>query len=168
MESSFLCPNGSCQRIISSSSLQRQLIMMIRKHMSCYLDQSVVCDDPTCQTKTRFSGVFGRKCLMPKCRGLLSLQFSDRALYTQLQYFEWLFNFERILKKHPNATGMLLLFFTLCSYLLLLYLYLLLDAIQTCLEKYNSHIATLGKTVDQYLDTSLRRWVDMKQIFAFA
>ena len=93
---------------------------------------------------------------MPKCRGFLSLQFSDRALYTQMQYFEWLFNFERILKKHPNQAGE---FFQLLTFL---------DAIQNCLEKCKMHAVSLGKTVDQYLETSLRRWVDMKQIFAFS
>ena len=86
-----------------------------------------------------------------------------------MQYFEWLFNFDRILKKHPNATGRILTSSTLLSvYILIFSPSFALDAIQTCLDKYNMHIATLGKTVDQYLDTSLRRWVDMKQIFAFA
>jgi DNA polymerase alpha subunit A len=74
VENSFQCPNPDCLRTMPVASLQRQLVIEIRKHLARYLDQSVTCDDPTCQTKTRFSGVFGRKCLVPKCRGLLNLE----------------------------------------------------------------------------------------------
>jgi hypothetical protein len=73
-------------------------------------------------------------------------QFSDRALYTQLQYFEWLFDYERVLSKNPGSN----------------------DLIQACLEQYGSHIGSLSRVVEQYLDTSLRRWVDLGVIFSFA
>ena len=43
-----------------------------------------------------------------------------------------------------------------------------LEQLQGCLEKYSGHAVAMSKIVDQYLDTSLRRWVDLKQIFQFA
>ncbi|KAJ3366619.1 DNA-directed DNA polymerase alpha catalytic subunit pol1 [Kappamyces sp. JEL0680] len=145
VESGFVCPSLDCQRVMSCASLERQLIMAIRSHQSRYLDQSVCCDDPTCQSKSRFVGVFGKKCLVPKCRGLLSLEFSDRSLYTQLQYFEWLFDFDRLISKNRGSQ----------------------DAIQASLEQYSSHITALSRVVGDYLDTSLRRWVDLGVIFSF-
>jgi DNA polymerase alpha subunit A len=74
LESQFMCCSLECQRLISANYLCLQLRNMIRSLEKKYLDQQVICDESTCQTKTKMHGVFGRKCLVPKCQGLLSLQ----------------------------------------------------------------------------------------------
>ena len=51
------------------SSLAVQLRIAIRTHLRQYMDQAVICDDASCQTKTRDISVFGRRCLALGCHG---------------------------------------------------------------------------------------------------
>jgi DNA polymerase alpha subunit A len=74
LECEFICPNVDCEQLISAKYFCLQMRNMIRKLEKKYLDQQVICDEQTCRTKTRMHGVFGRKCLVHKCRGMLSLE----------------------------------------------------------------------------------------------
>jgi DNA polymerase alpha subunit A len=77
LECQFICCNLECQRLISANYFCLQLRNMIRNLEKRYLDQQVICDESTCRTKTKMHGVFGQKCLVPKCQGLLTLQVID-------------------------------------------------------------------------------------------
>lgn len=84
--SSFEC--SKCHAPMRYASLSMQLVASMRKFMAKYLDQSVVCEDPACRTRTRACGVYGQRCLMPGCKGIVVLEYSDAQLYTQMQYYE--------------------------------------------------------------------------------
>lgn len=73
-ESCFICSNQECKRIMSMKYLVNKLTAAIQEQLRRYLDQNVICDEPTCQTKTRMIGVYGRKCLQSNCRGVVSLE----------------------------------------------------------------------------------------------
>mmetsp|Transcript_9299 Transcript_9299/g.11634 ORF Transcript_9299/g.11634 Transcript_9299/m.11634 type:complete len:593 (-) Transcript_9299:354-2132(-) len=51
-----------------------------------------ICDD--CHTRTRQKSNDAH-CLVPECQGTLLTEYPERALYTQLKYFEALFDIER-------------------------------------------------------------------------
>jgi hypothetical protein len=70
-----------------------------------------------------------------------------------MQYYEWLFDEKRILDKNPHARG------ESSSYL---------EKTLSLIASNSAHIKALAKSVTLYLNTSLRRWVDLKQIFSFA
>lgn len=53
------------------------------------------CDDSTCGTKTQQVSVLGSKCMSLGCSGKCKPLYSDHQLYTQLTYFEQLFNMEK-------------------------------------------------------------------------
>lgn len=72
--SGFECLNVECRSFISNKSLMVQLIACMHKYLERYLDQSAICDDSTCRIRTRNVGVYGRKCLQPKCKGLMNLE----------------------------------------------------------------------------------------------
>ncbi|KAI8892872.1 hypothetical protein BC833DRAFT_610404 [Globomyces pollinis-pini] len=145
IQSSFQCMNSNCQSVMKIKSLEIQLMNSIRKHMKKYLDQRLVCDDSTCRIETRSIGVFGKRCLVPKCRGYMSMQYSDKDLYTQMQYYERLFDTLHVIQTNPTYT----------------------DHLRVIVQDYATHLEVLKKLVDRYLNTNSRRWVDLKQIFCF-
>ena len=113
--------------------------------MGNYLDQNIVCEEATCQLKTRDAGVYARRCMMPNCSGVMNMEVPDRQLYTQMQYFEKLFDTFSLIKSHPNDA----------------------DEIQAVLKESHAEIEELSRVVARILDTNSRRWVNMEQLFSF-
>lgn len=70
-----------------------------------------------------------------------------------MQYYEWLFDEKRVLDKNPHVRGK-----DLNN----------LESTLVILANNSTHIKALAKSVNLYLNTSLRRWVDLGQIFSFA
>lgn len=72
-EGSVLQPAGpvcpACRVPMGAASLQVQLEGQIRGHVARYYEGWVVCDDQTCEMKTRMMSVYGRRCLRAGCRG---------------------------------------------------------------------------------------------------
>lgn len=58
-----------CQKTIPVISLRIQLTLAIRKFIQRYYDGWYVCDDITCNNRTRMLSVFGRRCIIHGCRG---------------------------------------------------------------------------------------------------
>lgn len=67
------------------------------------------------------------------------MQYSDSQLYTQMLYFERLFSAKDIAGDEAQK-----------------------------MQPYISTLSQLGELVEQYMNTSARRWVDLGQIFSFA
>ncbi len=55
-------------------SLQVQVEYQIREHISKYYEGWTVCNDPTCGSRTRMMGVYGRRCLRPTCQGTVTFE----------------------------------------------------------------------------------------------
>ncbi|KAJ3276787.1 DNA-directed DNA polymerase alpha catalytic subunit pol1 [Terramyces sp. JEL0728] len=105
LEDGFVCQNIGCQSKLPLEIFQTQLILSIRKCLEKYLDQYNICEDPTCNAKTRANGVMGRKCIVSKCQGFMKMEYGDRDLYNQLQYFKKLFQANHLYKLYPQSKG---------------------------------------------------------------
>ncbi|KAI8579056.1 hypothetical protein K450DRAFT_175568 [Umbelopsis ramanniana AG] len=147
MVSGLQCPNGLCKEVIMFHSLRTQLMTAIRSHIRRYYDGWLVCDDTSCGNRTRMMSVFGRRCLNEGCRGYMTPEYSDKMLYTQLLYFSSMFDTEKAKANSADTTRAL--------------------DIAELANRYITEYAELKKTVDQYLDRSGRRFVDLSQLFSF-
>jgi DNA polymerase alpha subunit A len=95
----IVCPNGSCKSQISTFIVNAQLENQIRRHISCYYENWLVCDEPACATRTRQMNVYGKRCLITGCRGQMTQEYNDKMLYNQLLYYDMLFDIEKAKKK---------------------------------------------------------------------
>ena len=151
--SGMVCPNQACGKVMPLASLAVQLRVAVCNHMRRYMDQGVVCDDAVCRCKTRSLSVYGRRCLATGCKGSVSLQFGDRALYVQMQYFENMFNVAKLLdisddKDHPFKDKV--------------------DEMKNLLNETSEELGELSKIVEKYLSKNARRWVDLDYLFSFS
>ncbi|RKP25111.1 DNA polymerase family B-domain-containing protein [Syncephalis pseudoplumigaleata] len=74
------CPNGACQAVLPVGSIGCQLSGAVQKHIRRYQEGWLVCDDPSCQTRTRMLSVRGRRCGQAGCRGMLRLEASSAGM----------------------------------------------------------------------------------------
>ncbi|PPQ85267.1 hypothetical protein CVT25_010040 [Psilocybe cyanescens] len=162
-EADILQPTGpscpSCTKTISLGSLQTQLEIQIRESISKYYQGWTVCDDSTCNNRTRMMGVYGRRCLRTECKGhvtfevLLSLfcvtkimaNYSDTQLYNQLRFFASLFDTQKALDsaRPENRSNLVAI-----------------------IAKNQVLLRTLAECVEKHLNNCGRRWIDLGAIFS--
>ena len=92
------CPRPNCTGQFSLEHLSSRVELGIRTHIRKYLDGWMLCDDNTCGHRTRQLSVRGDHCLSMRCRGRVALEYSEKRLYTQLKYYESLFDVDRARK----------------------------------------------------------------------
>ncbi|KAK9761960.1 DNA-directed DNA polymerase alpha catalytic subunit pol1 [Basidiobolus ranarum] len=142
----FKCPNASCGQLASVGSLAVQLKLAIRSHISQYNEGWLVCEDPQCGHRSKSMSVYGRRCLM-RHKGVVAYQYNDTDLYTQLKYYESLFDEDKIRK---NAAG--------TEY----------EAkIQALCTTHRVDATRMKDQVSKYLSKCGRRYVDLAQVFSF-
>lgn len=78
--------------------LSNRVTLLIRSCLRKYYDYWLVCDDHTCQSKTKQQSVRGNNCIM-RCNGRLVQEYDEDQLYTQMKYMETLFDTERFAEK---------------------------------------------------------------------
>lgn len=81
--------------------LSNRLHLVTRECTKRYYEGWAVCSDVTCKTRTQKQSLRGNGniCSAPGCRATVTMEYPDSALYTQLKYFESLFDVERARKK---------------------------------------------------------------------
>ncbi|KAL3670271.1 hypothetical protein V7S43_004584 [Phytophthora oleae] len=81
--------------------LSNRLHIATRLATKKYYEAWTVCSDVTCKTRTQKQSLRGNGniCSATGCRATTTLEYPDGALYTQLKYFESLFDVERAQKK---------------------------------------------------------------------
>ncbi|KAF4148735.1 DNA polymerase alpha zinc finger [Phytophthora infestans] len=81
--------------------LSNRLHIATRQATKKYYEAWTVCSDVTCKTRTQKQSLRGNGniCSAAGCRATTTLEYPDSALYTQLKYFESLFDAERAQKK---------------------------------------------------------------------
>lgn len=81
--------------------LSNRLHIATREATKKYYEAWVVCSDVMCKTRTQKQSLRGNGniCSAQGCRATTAMEFPDSALYTQLKYFESLFDVERAQKK---------------------------------------------------------------------
>ncbi|XP_055907057.1 DNA polymerase alpha catalytic subunit [Eupeodes corollae] len=88
-------------------SIRNQLILAMRKHIKRFYENWLVCDDPACNSNTRrYSHVtHSRRPICLACKkGVLIRQFSERDLYNQLTYLQYMFDLSKHQQKNVNLT----------------------------------------------------------------
>ncbi|KAJ2960289.1 hypothetical protein NQZ79_g4309 [Umbelopsis isabellina] len=147
MVSGLECPNGLCKEVMMLHCLRTQLEVAIRAYIKRYYDGWLVCDDTSCGNRTRMMSVFGRRCLNQGCRGYMTAEYSDKMLYTQLLYLSSIFDTDKAKTSAENTPRAL-------------------DVAELS-NRYITQFAELKNTVNQYLERSGRRYVDLTQLFSF-
>ncbi|KAF4322275.1 hypothetical protein JM18_003472 [Phytophthora kernoviae] len=81
--------------------LSNRLHLATRESTKKYYEAWTICSDVMCKTRTQKQSLRGNGniCSATGCRATTSLEYPDSALYTQLKYFEALFDVERAQKK---------------------------------------------------------------------
>jgi DNA polymerase alpha subunit A len=104
------CPKLKCDRapvLTKHVTIHNALTMAIRRHMSKFYAGYVVCEDPACGGRTRqlplhFRGAF------PVCStcgsACMSKEYTDKQLYTQLLYYQQLFDVGRAAQRYSGAS----------------------------------------------------------------
>ncbi|DBA02686.1 TPA: hypothetical protein N0F65_010511, partial [Lagenidium giganteum] len=77
--------------------LSNRLHLATRVATKKYYEGWVVCSDAMCKTRTQKQSLrgTGNICSAPRCRASVKQEYSDHALYTQLRFYESLFDISR-------------------------------------------------------------------------
>lgn len=157
----IVCPAEDCKRVFSTITVVAQLEHAIRLQTSKYYSGWLVCDDSLCGNRTRQMSVYGQRCLGPKgramdCRGKMSYEMTEKALYNQLLYFRKLWDVEVGTKVTQGAKsgggegkeeG---------------------EKVRAAAEWNRERFGTCAKVVEGYLRKCGRVWVQMDVLFGFA
>ncbi|XP_066254764.1 DNA polymerase alpha catalytic subunit [Euwallacea similis] len=98
------CTNAECATIPLDylPYIQNQLSMKIRSYITRYYKGKLYCEDPvctleTCQSPLHFVGKFP---VCPAClKGVLFREYTEQQLYSQLEYYTFIFDLERMENK---------------------------------------------------------------------
>ncbi|KAL9933797.1 hypothetical protein V8E36_007455 [Tilletia maclaganii] len=82
------CSHADCEAPLNIVPLAVQLELAIRAQVSRYYAGWTVCSEPSCGARTRMTGVYAKRCLVNGCKGRVVPAYTDKALYTQLCYYE--------------------------------------------------------------------------------
>uniref|UniRef100_A0A8C8VE11 DNA polymerase n=1 Tax=Pelusios castaneus TaxID=367368 RepID=A0A8C8VE11_9SAUR len=82
--------------------INNKLLLDIRRYLKSYCNSWLICEEPTCQNRTRrlplsFSQ-YGALCQACK-KAILRPEYSDKALYTQLCFYQYIFDVDYALEK---------------------------------------------------------------------
>lgn len=141
------CSNKACRVPIPEVSIAIQLDLRIRAHIEAYYSGWTICLEPSCKTRSRSTGVYSKKCLVAGCKGKTVSLYSDKDLYTQLSYFEFLVDIERCKEKSKGKA----------SY----------EQIEDLTLKNRSELNAMKDVTMKYLSKSGRRYVDLGAMFKF-
>lgn len=139
------CP--SCKQKIAMTRINAQLEYAIRTEITNYYAGWIVCDEDLCQVRTRQIRVYGRACPgeQGNCRGTTSYEYTDKALYNQLLYYDALFNVDKAKALVGDSSREL----------------------AALAELNRERFKIPRQVVDKYLSNCGRRYVDMHSIFSF-
>lgn len=93
------------------------------------------------------AGVYSGRCVVPGCRGKVLAQYPDKALYTQLCYYAYLFDSTQAMAETSEAAQHLRL--------------------RDTIDARRADLDVLYATVQQYLARNARRFVGLDKLFSF-
>lgn len=156
---------GKCDFSFPTLKLTAQLEHTVRKHISLYYAGWLVCDDSSCGIKTRQISVYGKRCIGSSgtahgCKGMMRYQYSDKAIYNQLLYFQSIFDVTKAKKNELKP------------------IYDVFDQANTPSKLPSGQVDALAEqnkelfgycqeVVEKYLSDCGRRYVNMGSIFDF-
>jgi hypothetical protein len=83
---------GAANEAACFSRLSNLLAMRLRKDKLKYYENWLVCEDTSCGTRTQQQSIVGKMCLARGCHSRVHPEFGDKMLYTQLKYFDVMFD----------------------------------------------------------------------------
>ena len=134
-----------CKAPLNLPSLVLQLQQAVADHIGYYYAGWKICSDSGCGLKSRLTGVYAKRCLAPGCHGEATQVYGDKALFTQLSYYAYLFDVEA-LRRSPEGMKSPGLIAQIASQNRLL-------------------LGTLAAVVHTYLEKSGRKYVDLGSLF---
>ncbi|KAI9257390.1 DNA polymerase family B-domain-containing protein [Phascolomyces articulosus] len=137
---------SGCQRMIAETTIRGALIRAMRSFIRKYYQGWLVCDDNTCDSRTRSMSVFGRRCLKDNCHGAMKREYTDKQLYTQLLYLTTILDPS---KAKQNAAGAPLS-----------------ASIESIINKNHTMFTRLNAVADGYLQRSGYRHVDLSKLMS--
>ena len=143
----YVCTNAACAQPLGLASMVVQLETAIRAYIARYYHGYTVCTEPTCGVRTNQAGVYSGRCLAANCRGTTKREYSDKQLYTQLCYLDYLFDAERALAEVGDAPQRAYAHDTI--------------------RAHRAAIDALHAAVQEYLGRNGRRFVDLRKLFGF-
>lgn len=154
----FKCPHTGCGAALTNLSVVAQLESFIRQHAARYYAGWLVCDDPSCGSRTRQMSVYGHRCLGPRglghgCLGRMNYEYTERMLYNQLLYLQSLFDVEKCKERMSKENGGE----KDTS-----------EKVRVLAELNRERFETAHGVVRSYLERNGRQWVAMDTLFAFA
>lgn len=147
LEYGFCCQSERCGAPLSLASIAVQLELAVRRHIAKYYEGWTTCTEPSCGAETRMTGVYSGRCLVSGCKGKTGPQYSDKELYTQLCYYDYLFDSKQALAEAGDAPYR--------AY------------IQDTTTRHKETLAALRHSVQRYLGRSGRRYVGLGKLFSF-
>lgn len=104
------CSNAECKAIFSKWTLIAQMETAIRQQTNTYYEGWLICDDASCNNRTRQMSVYGHRCLGPQgraegCLGRMQYEYSEKRLYNQLLYYSGLWDVEKAKAKVKSEKG---------------------------------------------------------------
>lgn len=100
------CSNLSCKHVPiveRPAYIQNKLTLAIRSHIKRYYAAYIICEDPGCTGRTRQLPLNFQRAF-PVCstchKATMYREFTDSQLYTQLLFFQHVFNVQKAMDKH--------------------------------------------------------------------
>ncbi|RMZ92711.1 hypothetical protein DV736_g8, partial [Chaetothyriales sp. CBS 134916] len=160
----IICPSESCGKPFSTITIVAQLESQIRYQTSKYYEGWLVCDDASCNNRTRQMSVYGRRCLglqgkAEGCLGRMAWEYGEKKLYNQLLYWDGLWDAEKTKRKVKEGKGEE--DFGRWSNEDKERVLVLVEANREMMEM-------IKAVVDSYLRKCGRQWVEMDTLFRYA
>jgi DNA polymerase alpha subunit A len=134
--------------------LCNKLTLHSRKWMTKYYETNLTCDDESCPVAaqtTRQMSVAGTRCMDPHCRGQMRPVYTDGQLYSQLSYYQYLFDVPTALSKLTSDKEM----------------DVDLKVVgENAVTGHTDAYASVYNHVDKVLQQSARKYVDLGGLFA--
>jgi len=90
---------GDVDHWACTARISNAVSLLVRRHEGLYYGSALLCDDPSCGLRTQRVSNFGSCCPRNGCGGRLAEEYGEKVLFTQLKYFDSLFDFDRSCKK---------------------------------------------------------------------
>ncbi|KAJ1680315.1 DNA-directed DNA polymerase alpha catalytic subunit pol1 [Spiromyces aspiralis] len=159
LTSGLECP--SCCTSPPCGLLATQLCLQIRDHIRRYYGGWLVCDDLSCQYQSRqihpTPGSMGRDCPNGDCNSTLHPKYSEKTLYNQLLYYRSLFHLDKSIQRLKDAAGASPSGPGAVD----------TARVKILFEESQEVHTKLYSVVEQYLQMSARRYVDLTSLFQF-
>ncbi|OBA20857.1 hypothetical protein METBIDRAFT_31525 [Metschnikowia bicuspidata var. bicuspidata NRRL YB-4993] len=152
---------SKCDALFSLLKISIQLEIEIKRHLALYYAGWLVCDDSACGIKTRQISVYGKRCIGSSgtahgCKGVMRYNYSDKALYNQLLYFDAIFDVDKAKKKQLKPISEERDLAEMTS-----------GEVNALAEQNRGSFDHYRSVVDQYLSVCGRRYVSYKSLFDF-